>query len=125
MFDDILHLVKEHLNQNPQIQNNLPADQADAIHNEIATHVANHAGNQQTATGGGLLSNLENSMASGGMLTSAIEGGLVSSLASKFGLSPAITGAIAGMLPGLLQKFAHKVNDPNDSSITPESVGRD
>ena len=32
------------------------------------------------------------------------------------------TGAIAGALPGLLQKFAHKAGDPNDNSITTESI---
>lgn len=56
------------------------------------------------------------------LVTSAIEGGLVSILAGKFGFSPMVTGAIAGMLPGLLQKFVNKANDPNDSSITPESI---
>jgi hypothetical protein len=108
MFDQILQLVKEHLGENPQVQSAIPPDQADAIHNEIATHLNNNVSNHPTEEGGGLLSKLENSMASGGTLTSAVEGGLVSSLTSKFGLSPAITGAIAGMLPGLLQKFAQK-----------------
>ena len=65
---------------------------------------------------------LENSATSGSPVVNAIEGGLASTLASKFGLPPAATGAISAMLPGLLQKFAHKANDPSDSSITPESV---
>jgi hypothetical protein len=55
-------------------------------------------------------------------VSSAIEGGLVATLGSKFGLPPAATGAIAAALPGLLQKFAHKANDPNDASITPDSI---
>jgi hypothetical protein len=33
-----------------------------------------------------------------------------------------VTGAIAAALPGLLQKFAHKANDPNDSSISKDTV---
>ena len=33
-----------------------------------------------------------------------------------------VTGAIAGMLPGLLQKFVNKANDPNDQSITADSI---
>jgi uncharacterized protein YidB (DUF937 family) len=69
-----------------------------------------------------MLSMLENSLTSGNPVANAIEGGLVSSLTSKFGLSPAVTGAIAASLPGLLQKFAHKANDPNDNSITPNSL---
>jgi hypothetical protein len=71
-----------------------------------------------------LLATLQNSISSGSPVTSAIEGGLVASLASKFGLPPMATGAIAAMLPGLLQKFAHKANDPNDNSITPDSITR-
>lgn len=124
MFDQILQLVKEHLGGNPQVSSAIPADQADAVHNEIATHVTNGLASQATTQGGvgGLLSKLENSMASGGPVTSAIEGGLAGSLASKFGLPPMVTGAIAGMLPGLLQKFAHKANDPNDHSVTPDSI---
>ena len=55
-------------------------------------------------------------------LVNAIEGGLASSLGSKFGLPPMATGAIAAALPGLLQKFAHKASDPNDPSITPDSI---
>ena len=127
MFDQILQLVKEHIGGNPQVASAIPADKANDVHQEIATHITNGLKNQATAQGGtgSLLSSLENSATSGSPVASAIEGGLVSSLGSKFGLSPAITGAISGMLPGLLQKFAHKANDPNDPSITPESVGRE
>ena len=123
MFDQILQLVKEHLSGNPQISSAIPAEQVDAVHNEIANHLTSGLASQASQSGaGGLLSKLQNSMSSGSPLTSAIEGGLVGSLASKFGLSPMVTGAIAGMLPGLLQKFAQKANDPNDNSITPDSI---
>jgi len=127
MFDQILQMVKDHLQSNPQIANTIPAEHADAVHEEVASQITNGLKTQATSQGGigGLLSSLQGGLTSGSPVTGAIEGGVVSSLASKFGLSPAITGAIAGALPGLLQKFAHKVNDPNDSSLTPESVGRD
>ncbi|QQL49947.1 DUF937 domain-containing protein [Mucilaginibacter ginkgonis] len=125
MFDEILNLVKSHLGSNPAVANSIPADQADDIHNEVATHINNGLQQQvNTQDGiGGMLSSLENAAASGGPVTNAIEGGLVGSLASKFGLSPAITGAIAAALPGILQKFAHKANDPNDNSITTQGLG--
>ena len=124
MFDQIVQLIKEHMAGNAQVASNIPADQADAVHNEIATHVTQGLAKQATEQGGigGLLSKLQGGVASGGTVTSAIEGGLVSSLTSKFGLPPAVTGAIAGMLPGLLQKFASKANDPNDHSITTDSI---
>ncbi len=119
MFDDILKMVKEHFGNNPEVANAIPADQADAVHHEIANHITNGLANQQVTNdttnqavnqGGstGLLGTLENAIASGGTLTHAIEGGLVGSLASKFGLSPLVTGAIAGALPGLLQKIANR-----------------
>jgi|SRR5450432_449071 hypothetical protein len=110
MFDQILQLVREHLNNNPQLAGNIPPEQADDVHREIATHITNGLQNQAAApvTAGGILSELESSLASGNLATSAITGGLVGSLAGKFGLPPAITGAIAAALPGLMQKFTQK-----------------
>jgi len=124
MFDEILKMVKDNLGNDPQISSAIPADQRDAVHHEIASHVTDELKTQAVAEGGagGLLAKLQESLASGSPVVGAIGGGLVGGLASKFGLSPMITGAIAGALPGLLQKFLHKANDPNDSSITKESI---
>jgi hypothetical protein len=124
MFDQILQLVKDQIGGNSQVASAIPAGQEDAVHQEIAHHINNGLQSQASAQGGagGLLSMLTGSMSSGSPITSAIEGGLASSLGSKFGLPPMATGAIAAALPGLLQKFAHKANDPNDSSITPDSI---
>ncbi len=124
MFDQILDLVKEHLGNNPQVASAIPPGQADAVHREIATQVTSGLAQQAAAQGGigGLLSKLQGGLSSGSPVTSAIEGGLASSLGSKFGLSPMVTGAIAAAIPSLLQKFAHKANDPNDPSITPDSI---
>lgn len=123
MFDQILEMVKEHLG-NSQVTSNLPADQQDALHKEVAGQItqglATHAPQQGGV--GGLLESLQNAATSGSPIVGAIEGGLISSLSSRFGLPPSVTGAIAGALPGLLQKFAHKANDPNDQSITPDSI---
>jgi hypothetical protein len=115
MFEQILQLVKEQLENHPQIAGNIPADQADQIHREIATHITNGIQNPPAAPGtaAGILPQLESSLASGNLLTSAISGGLVGSLAGKFGLSPAITGAIAASLPGLVQKFQERNKAPN------------
>ena len=126
MFDQVLQMVKEHLDSNPQVSANLPAEQEDALHNEVATHITNGLATGAMSQGGvgGLLESLKNAATSGSPVVGAIEGGLVSSLASKFGLSPLITGAIAGALPGLLQRFAEKANDPTDDSITPESISQ-
>jgi len=114
MFDEILNLVKEHLGNHPDVAPAIQG-QEDAIHNEIATHVANNIANPAAAStnAGGLLSTIENSIASGGPVVNAIEGGLINSLTTKFGLPPSITGALAGALPGILQKFASKQVQPN------------
>lgn len=114
MFDQILQLVKEHFNNNPELAANVPAEQHDDLHREIATHINNGLQAQPSLkeTAGGILSQLEGNLASGNIPLSAITGGLVGSLAGKFGMSPAITGAIAAALPGLMQKFMHKDAEP-------------
>ena len=124
MVDQILNLVKEHIGNNPQVATNIPKGQEEAVHQEIATHVTNGLAGQAASQGGvgGLLSKLQSGLTSGSPVTSAIEGGLIGSLASKFGLPPAATGAIAAALPALLQRFAHKAADPNDHSVTTESI---
>ncbi len=124
MFDQILDLVREHLGGNPQVASAIPADKADEVNKEVASHINDGLKNGAAAQGGigGLLSQLSGSLTSGSPVTGAIEGGLVSSLSSRFGLPPAVTGAIAGALPGILAKFAHKANDPNDNSITLDSL---
>jgi uncharacterized protein YidB (DUF937 family) len=121
MFDEIVHMVKHQLGNNPQVTSSLPAGQEEAIHHEVATQITHGLANQSAAQGGigGILSQLQNAATSGSPVVNAIEGGVVSSLASKFGLPPMVTGAIAASLPGLLQKIGHKANDPNDQSITP------
>lgn len=107
MFDDILNAVKQELGNHPEVTS-LPADQQEALHNEIANHINNTTQNQTapaTSDGGGLLSKVEGMLTSNSPITGAIEGGLVSSIASKFGLSSGLSGAIAGALPGLIQRF--------------------
>jgi hypothetical protein len=110
MFEEILNTVKEHMGNHPDI----PAEQQDAIHNEIANHIAGQLANQNQAStamgnlGGGLLAKVESMATSGSPIVNAVEGGLVATLASKFGLGPAITGAIAASIPGLMQKLSQK-----------------
>jgi uncharacterized protein YidB (DUF937 family) len=124
MFDEIVNLVKQHIGNKPEVAANVPAGKEEAINHEIATQVTEGLSTQAATHGGvgGLLSKLQNTALSGSPVVNAIEGGLVSSLASKFGLPPAATGAIAASLPGLLQKIAHKANDPNDASITHDGL---
>ena len=119
MFDQILDLVKDQLGNNQQVANQIPGEKTEQVHHEVATQINQGLKQQAASEGvGGLLSNL----AGGGHLTNAIGGGVIGALGSKLGLPPAATGAIAAALPGLLQKFANKANDPNDNSITPDGI---
>jgi hypothetical protein len=124
MFDQVLNLVKEHLGSNPQVANTIPADKADTVHQEVASQITDNLKNGASAQGGigGLLSKFTGGVESGSTVTSAITGGLAGSLASKFNLPPAVVGAISGAIPGLLQKFAHKAMDPNDPSVSVDSL---
>ncbi|MDF3077675.1 MAG: hypothetical protein K0S09_1564 [Sphingobacteriaceae bacterium] len=123
MFDQILDLVKDQLGNNPDVSQNVPGDKKEQVHHEVATQITKGLKEQASNEGvGGLLSKLAGGIQSGGALTNAIEGGVIGALGNKIGLPPAATGAIAAALPGLLQKLAHKANDPNDHSITPDSI---
>lgn len=129
MFEQILQAVKEHLGNNPELAAAIPPEHAEALHQEIATQIHENLQNQASAAGqtapaaeaagSGLLDNLggkasellhsiEGSLSSGGIGTSAVTGGLVGALSSKFGLPSAVTGAIAAAVPGLIQKFMQK-----------------
>lgn len=108
MFDQILKLVKEHFSQHPEVADSIPPDQEDDVHREVATHITNTHLQERSGSAGGL----------GGIVTNALGGGLVGSLASKFGLSPAITGAIAASLPAILQKFLNHHNEQDPASNT-------
>ncbi|HTM93338.1 MAG TPA: DUF937 domain-containing protein [Flavisolibacter sp.] len=125
MFDQILQMVKDHLGNNPEVTSTLSPEKQDEVHNEVANQITQGLATQASQQGGigGLLQSLQNAATNGSPVT-AIEGGLISSLANRFGLPPSVTGAIAGALPGLLQKFAHKANDPNDDSITPDAISK-
>ena len=128
MFEQILQAVKEHIASDPQLAASIPPEQAEAVHQEIAAHIHEQVQNQATAgtetagqpvaaagqesglggMAGGLLSNIEHSLASGGIGTSLASGGLIGALSGKLGLPSAVSGAIAAAVPGLLQKFMQK-----------------
>jgi hypothetical protein len=116
MFDEILDTVKKELSAHPAVAA-LPADQQNALHEEVATHVnnavnaapsMNATSSESTGLLGGLLSQAGSALAGGGMLTNALEGGVLSSITSRLGLPPAVTGALAAALPGIIQRFAQK-----------------
>lgn len=125
MFDEIVKLVKQQLSNNPEVATAVPPEQQHQVSEHVATEISQQLASQSVQHGGigGLLAQLQNAATSGSPVVNAIEGGVIGSLAGKFKLPPAITGAIAAALPSLLQKLAHKANDPNDPSITHSGLG--
>lgn len=112
MFDELLQLVKDHVSNNPQLAAAIPPEQADAIHQEIATHLNGGLLTQVDQGGiGGLGGLIDHGGVGGlgGLIDQGGIGGLIGSLTNKFGLPPAVTGAIAASMPGLLQQFANRV----------------
>ena len=77
---------KYNLGGQPTVVQGIPADKVDEVHNEIASHGTNGLATQAVDQGGvgGLLTKLQDVLASGNPITNAIEGGLISSLTSKF-----------------------------------------
>src|SRR5690242_10023562 len=124
MFDELLNMVRNQVESKPEVSANVPPEQQEAVNREVTHQITKGLANQAQEQGGvgDLLSKLQSGLTSGNPIITAIEGGVVASLASKFGLPPMATGAIAASLPGLLQKFAHKANDPNDPSVTHQGI---
>lgn len=106
MFDQILSLVKEQLENHPQVAAALPADQAADVHNEVAGNIVNSL---QNGLGGGL-GNLSEIFSGGGFsnIASSMSGGLVEQLTSKFNLDPAVANNIAAAIPGILAQFGQQ-----------------
>jgi len=121
MFDEILKAVKDHFAENPELAASVPPEQHDALHKELATHIANNLSGQEASPASqessfgsmsGMLGKLEEQITSGNPIVNAIGGGIVGSLASKLGLGSAVSGAIAASLPALLKKFSEKPLTP-------------
>jgi hypothetical protein len=126
MFEEILEEVKQKLNGLSGEGQEIPSEHADAIQQEIANHIhssVQSSVNAQAPTeSGGILSQLENSLTSGNILTSAVAGGLVGSLGRRFGLSSAVTGAIAASIPGLVEKYMQHKNSETPTAVTPATT---
>lgn len=97
MFDQILNMVKDHVDNNPQVAQHVPPEQQEAVNQEVAHQVTSGLASQAPTQGGvgSLLLQLQSGLTSVSPVINAIEGGVVSSLTNKFGLPPMATGAIA------------------------------
>lgn len=119
MFDNLLNLVKEHAGDaiinNPAIPNE---KNNDAIHT-TTTSIVDTLKAQVTS---GNLSSITDLLKNGNINSSSIgnvlQSNVVSDLMKKFGVdNTQATNIASSLLPKVMEQFASKTNDPNDSSF--------
>lgn len=115
MFDQLLKLVQEHADdaivKNPAI----PNERNEEAVKETTNSILNSMKSQQ-GIGGMNLSGMFSG--GGGSLAKMVEGNVVGDLMKKFGVDSKQAGdMVSKMLPGIMDKFVSKTNDPNDKSF--------
>jgi hypothetical protein len=126
MFDQLLNLVKQQAGaaiiENPDI----PNERNDEAVADVTGSIT--GGLQQALAGGQFKDVLRLLGGQGGdlqqnPLASQLSGNAVSSLMDKFNLNEGQAGNIvSNLLPGVLNKFISKTNDPADNSIDLQSI---
>lgn len=125
MLENLLSLVKEHAGDaiinNPAIPNERNDDAIQEAFGSIFSGLKGAMANGGAANISSLFSDHQNIASS--PIAQNIQGGFVESLVSKFGINGAQASSIASsLIPTVLQKFAHKTNDPNDSSFDLQGI---
>lgn len=125
MLENLLSLVKEHASDaiinNPAIPNERNDDAIQEAFGSIFNGLQGAMANGGAANISSLFSNHQNIGSS--PIAQNIQGSFVESLVSKFGIDGAQASSIAGsLIPTVLQKFADKTNDPNDSSFDLQGI---
>ncbi len=124
MIENLINLVKEHAGD--AIINNpaIPNEKNNAAISETANSIMSSLKSQ--ASGGqiqNILSMFQSGSAENTPVTSAISNTVTENLMNKFGLDNSQAGKIATtMLPGILNSFIKKTNDPSDSSFDLKDV---
>lgn len=126
MFDQLLNLVKQQAGaaiiENPDI----PNERNDEAVADVTGSIA--GGLQQALAGGQFKDVLRLLGGQGGdlqnnPLAGQLSGNAVSSLMDKFNLNEGQAGNIvSNLLPGVLNKFISKTNDPSDNTIDLQSI---
>ena len=126
MFDQLLNLVKQQAGasiiENPDIPNERNEEAVADVTNSIT------GGLQQALAGGQFKDVLKLLGGQGGdvatnPLAGQLSGNAVSSLIEKFNLNQGQAGNIVNsLLPGVLNKFISKTNDPSDNSVDLQGI---
>ena len=124
MLEQLVNLVRENASEaivkNPAI----PDQQNDAAINATANGILESLKGQFTAGNASALTNMlaSNDLSSNPMIGKISEQ-VGNQLASKFGISNSAAGSIAAsLIPTVMNQFAKKTNDPNDSSFTMDGI---
>ncbi|MBS4065902.1 MAG: DUF937 domain-containing protein [Chitinophagaceae bacterium] len=126
MLDQLFNLVKEQaadtIINNPEIPNDRNDEAVGEVTNSIAGGLQNALANGQfndvLKMLGGAGGDLQNNP-----LTNQLSGNAVTNLMDKFGLNQEQAGSIvSNLLPGVLQQFISKTNNPNDNSFDLQGI---
>ncbi|HEY1007353.1 MAG TPA: hypothetical protein VGD92_09230 [Sphingobacteriaceae bacterium] len=106
MFDQVLNAVKQHLDQDPAVAGQIPAEHREEVHQEVAKGVTDGLKNQAGGGLGGMVSSLTGGGGGGGgSVVSSVTSAVSERLTGKFGLSQSAVQAISGAVPKIVQQF--------------------
>lgn len=124
MFENLLNLVKENAGDaiinNPAIPNERNDEAISYASNSIVDGLKGALANGNIND---VLSMFTGGNAAASPVAQNIQGGFIQTLVDKFGLDNGQAGGVANnLLPSILNQFASKTNDPNDSSFDLQNI---
>ena len=124
MFDQLLQLIKDHTTDALALNTDITSDQKD-IASQEATNSILETLKEKVSQGdlSGITSLFNGETSSGSSIAIAAIENLTGRLSEKLGISTEQAQSVAeSLMPGILEKFAAKANDPNDSSFNMETM---
>ena len=126
MLEQLFNLVKEQAGSAIINNPDIPNERNDEAVGEVTNSIA---GGLQNALAGGQFKDVLKLLGGAGgdlqnnPLASQLSGNAVSNLMNKFGLNEGQAGGIvSNLLPGVLQNFISKTNNPNDNSFDLQGI---
>jgi hypothetical protein len=126
MFEQLLSIVKEQAGAAIISNPDIPNERNDEAISEVSNSIS---GGLQNALAGGQFKDVLKLLGGHGgdlqsnPLVNQLSGNAMESIMSKFGLNQNQAGSlVSNLLPGVLQNFISKTNNPNDSSIDLQGI---
>lgn len=123
MLENLINLVKEHAGD--AIINNkaIPNEHNDAAISSTAGSIFESLKSQATSGNLNAITDLFKNNSASGDLTSSLNSNVAGDLMKKFGIDNQQATTIASsLIPKVMESFAKKTNDPNDSSFNLQDV---